>query len=114
MARRVGAGQRGGRRLFVGVVLLAALVSALFTNDTTVLILTPIIYELLGALGIAHGRRLPYLMACGFSADAMSLPFPMSNLTNIIVADHYDLTFGRFTAMMALPSLAALGSSLSC
>ncbi len=102
----------GGRRLLAGIVLLGAAVSALFTNDATVLILTPIIYELLGALGLERRRRLPYLMALGFVADAMSLPFPMSNLTNIIIADHFHLGFGRFALLMLPPSLATLAASL--
>lgn len=110
VARRAGG---GGRRLLVGVVLLAAVVSALFTNDATVLLLTPIVYKLLEALGLARERRLPYLMACGFVADALSLPLPVSNLTNIIVADYFHLGFARFATRMALPSLAALATSLA-
>lgn len=113
VARRTGGGDGDGRRLFVGIILLGAVVSALFTNDATVLILTPIVYELLGALGLERRRRLPYLMATGFIADAMSLPFPMSNLTNIIIADYFDLGFGRFALLMLLPSLATLGASLA-
>lgn len=110
MARRAGG---SGRRLFAGVVLLGAAVSALFTNDATVLILTPIVYELLGSLGLEPRRRLPYLMALGFVADAMSLPLPVSNLTNILLADHFHLDFGRFALGMLPPSLAALAATLA-
>lgn len=110
MARRAGG---SGRRLFAGVVLLGAAVSALFTNDATVLILTPIVYELLGGLGLEPRRRLPYLMALGFVADAMSLPLPVSNLTNILLADHFDLDFGRFALAMLPPALAALVATLA-
>ncbi len=110
VARRAGG---EGRRLFLGLLLLGAAVSAFFTNDATVLILTPIAHELLGVLGLPPERRLPYLMACGFIADAMSLPLPVSNLTNIIAADYFQLGFARFALLMALPSLAALGASVA-
>lgn len=110
VARRAGGEER---RLFLGLVLLGAAVSALFTNDATVLILTPIAYQLLGVLGLPRERRLPHLMALGFIADAMSLPLPVSNLTNIIAADYFHLGFGRFAVLMALPTLAALGASVA-
>lgn len=102
-----------GRRLLIAIILLGALVSTFFTNDSTVLILTPIVYELLKALGLQGRPALPYLMACGFIADAMSIPLAVSNLTNIIAADYFGLAFGRFAALMLLPSLATLGASLA-
>lgn len=110
LVRRAGG---DGRRLLVAVVLLGAVTSALFTNDTTVLILTPIVCELLAAMGIRGRAALPYLMACGFVADALSVPLPVSNLTNIIAADFFGLPFGRFAARMFLPTLATLAATLA-
>ncbi len=102
-----------GRRLLVYIILLGALVSTFFTNDSTVLILTPIVYELLKAVGIQGRAALPYLMACGFVADAMSVPLPVSNLTNIIAADYFGLSFARFAGLMLLPALVTLGATLA-
>lgn len=101
-----------GRAIFGAVILLGALVSALFTNDATVLILTPIVYEMLAALGFDHRSMLPYMIACGFIADAMSIPLAVSNLTNMITVRYFDLGFARFALMMALPSLVCLAVSL--
>jgi arsenical pump membrane protein len=109
MARRAGG---NGRTIFVAVILLGAVVSTLFTNDATVLILTPIVYEMLAALGFDHRMMLPYMMACGFVADSMSVPLAVSNLTNMITARYFSLEFGRFALLMLLPALACLGSTL--
>jgi arsenical pump membrane protein len=109
MARRAGG---NGRAIFLAVIALGAVVSTLFTNDATVLILTPIVYEMLAALGFDQRRILPYMMACGFVADSMSIPLAVSNLTNMITARHFALDFGRFALLMLLPSLATLGATV--
>lgn len=109
MARRA-AGD--GRTIFVAAILLGAVVSTLFTNDATVLILTPIIFEMLAALGFNHRQMLPYMMACGFVADAMSIPLAVSNLTNMITVRYFEVGFGRFALLMLIPSLVCLGATL--
>lgn len=109
MASRAGG---TGRAIFVAIILLGALVSALFTNDATVLILTPIVYELLVALGFSARQMLPYLVACGFVADAMSIPLAVSNLTNMIAARQFGLLFSRYALLMLLPTLATLAATL--
>ncbi|WP_374711761.1 arsenical efflux pump membrane protein ArsB [Symbiobacterium terraclitae] len=105
MARHAGG---SGRGVFVAVILLATAVSAFFTNDATVLIVTPIVLEMAEALGFGQRSFLPFAMACGFIADAMSIPLAVSNLTNMIVARFFDLSFARFALVMLLPSLACL------
>ncbi|HEY3364023.1 MAG TPA: arsenical efflux pump membrane protein ArsB [Symbiobacteriaceae bacterium] len=109
MARRAGG---NGRLIFLAVILLGALVSTLFTNDATVLILTPIVYEMLTALGFDHILILPYMMACGFVADSMSIPLAVSNLTNMITARYFGLGFARFALLMALPAVTCLLATL--
>jgi arsenical pump membrane protein len=109
MARRAGG---NGRTIFLAVILLGAVVSTLFTNDATVLILTPIVYEMLAALGFDHRTMIPYMMACGFVADTMSIPLAVSNLTNMITARYFDLGFARFALLMLIPSLVCLAVTL--
>jgi arsenical pump membrane protein len=109
VARRAGG---SGRAIFRAIILLGALVSTLFTNDATVLILTPIVYELLVALGFSPRQMLPYLVACGFVADAMSIPLAVSNLTNMIAARQFGLDFARYALLMLLPALATLAATL--
>lgn len=100
-----------GRGLFLAVTLLAAIVSVFFTNDATVLIVTPIVLQMMGALGFGERVLLPFAMACGFIADTMSIPLAVSNLTNMIVARYFGLGFFRFAVAMLLPSLACLAAT---
>jgi len=109
MARRAGG---DGRSIFLAVILLGSVVSTLFTNDATVLILTPIVYEMLAALGFDHRMMLPYMIACGFVADSMSIPLAVSNLTNMITARYFALDFGRFALMMLIPTAVCLGATV--
>jgi arsenical pump membrane protein len=109
LARQAG-GSGGG--LFLVIALLCAVVAGVLTNDSAVLILTPIVYELLQALGFRRANMLPYLMASGFIADTMSLPLPVSNLTNILAADHYGLTASEYIPRMLLPTVVSFMASL--
>jgi arsenical pump membrane protein len=109
MARRAGG---DGRAIFTAVILLGAFVSTLFTNDATVLILTPIVYEMLRALGFDDRMMLPYMMASGFVADAMSIPLAVSNLTNMITARYFAFPFARFAILMLIPSVVTLAATL--
>jgi arsenical pump membrane protein len=105
VARRAGG---SGTRLFVSVIILAAAVSTFFTNDGTILILTPIIYETMRKLRFPATAILGFLFACGFIADTVSTPLIVSNLVNIISADYFQIPFPRYMVLMILPSLVSL------
>ena len=107
---RWGAGS--GTRLFGLVILLGAAVSALFANDGTALILTPIVLAMLTALGLRPATTLAFILATGFIADSASLPLVISNLVNIVTADFFGLGFGEYASVMVPVNLASVAASL--
>lgn len=108
---RLGNGR--GRLLFTWIVLLGAMVAALFANDGAALILTPIVIAMLLALGFSQRATLAFVMAAGFIADAASLPLIVSNLVNIVSADFFKLGFSEYAAVMVPVNLAAIAATLA-
>ncbi|HEX5089832.1 MAG TPA: SLC13 family permease [Nocardioides sp.] len=92
-------------RLFLGVFLLAALVTAVLSLDATVVLLTPIVVGAAATLGTSDR---PGAFACLRMANSASLLLPVSNLTNLLALPHLDLTFLGFAARMAPVLLAVL------
>src|SRR5205823_2197407 len=92
-------------RLLVAVVIAAAAVTAIFSLDATVVLLTPVVFATAAAL---KARPKPHIYACTHLANSASLLLPVSNLTNLLAFSRTGVTFIRFATLMALPWLAAI------
>ncbi|KMO26502.1 arsenical pump membrane protein, partial [Methylobacterium indicum] len=101
-----------GRRLFPLVILLGAAIAAVFANDGAALLLTPIVLAILLRLEFKPAAALAFIVACGFVADSTSLPLVISNLVNIVSANFFDVTFGRYAAVMVPVNLVSLAATL--
>ncbi|MGB9873504.1 MAG: arsenic transporter [Hydrogenobacter sp.] len=97
-----------GFLLFLYIMLLGAFISAIFANDGTALMLTPIVYSKVKYLRLPKSSVLPYIMGSGFIADTASLPLVISNLTNIITAHFFQIDFVSFALYMIFPNLVAI------
>ncbi len=94
--------------LLVGLVILSAVLSALFLNDTVCLMLT------LPVLAIVHRGgwpALPYLVALAMSANVGSVMTVVGNPQNMLIGNYSGLSYAAFLLWMApvgAVSLAAL------
>ncbi|WP_416357772.1 arsenic transporter [Aureimonas phyllosphaerae] len=105
-------GGGNGRRLFPLVVVLGAAIAAIFANDGAALLLTPIVLAILLRLDVPPAGALAFVVACGFVADTTSLPLVVSNLVNIVTANFFDVSFGRYAAVMVPVNLVSLAATL--
>lgn len=94
----------------VSVFALGTVVTALLSNDATVVLVTPVVIQLCRRLEI---NPLPYVFAVTFVADSASSLVPVANPVNILFAERFDLTFARHVLFLALPTLAGLAINLA-
>lgn len=98
--------------MFAGLTLLGSLITIFFNNDGTVLILTPIVLEITALLGLSRKGKIAFLLGVGFIADTASAPLMMSNLTNILTADFFRMSFQQYAERMLLPGIVAIIGSV--
>ena len=74
--------------------------------DATVVLLTPVVFATAARM---RTSPKPHVYACSHLANSASLLLPVSNLTNLLAFHASELSFPRFAALMALPTIAAVG-----
>ena len=98
------------RRLFLGVFLAGALLTAFLSNDATALILTPAVFALVTRLRLPV---LPFMFACTFIADTASFLLPVSNPINILILDRFGGGLGVFLRYLLLPALFCIALNIA-
>ena len=101
-----------GRLLFPLIVLLGAIIAAVFANDGAALLLTPIVVAILLRLDFSPAATLAFVVATGFVADTTSLPLIISNLVNIVSANFFGIGFNRYALVMIPVDIVALVATL--
>ncbi len=84
---------------------LASVTTAVLSLDTTVVLLTPVVFTTAAAVRL---RAKPHVYACVHLANSASLLLPVSNLSNLLAFRSSGLTFIHFAGLMALPWLTAI------
>ncbi len=93
--------------LFLILVSLTALISAIFANDGAVLIMTPITVAFLREIRATRKVSVAFLISVGFISDTGSIPFLISNLVNILTAGYFGIDFLEYAARLLLPGVSA-------
>jgi arsenical pump membrane protein len=101
-----------GLKLYIYTVILTAMVSILFANDSCVLILTPIVLEMVSAMGLTGDSRAAYLFGAGLIADTAAMPLITSNPVNIVSADYFHYTFVQHFLFMGPVAAATIPASI--
>jgi Na+/H+ antiporter NhaD/arsenite permease-like protein len=107
VTQRVVQAASGPRTLLALVIVAAGVLSALFLNDTVVLMMTPLVLETTRAL-----RRdpIPYLLGLATAANVGSVATITGNPQNIVIGNASGLTYSAFA--LALTPTALIGLAI--
>ncbi|MCT7657925.1 SLC13 family permease [Mycobacterium deserti] len=92
-------------RFLATVFAIAAATTAILSLDATVVLLTPVVLATARVLTVPPR---PHAYATAHLANSASLLLPVSNLTNLLAFAAAGVSFLHFTALMAVPWLAAI------
>ncbi|HHY58765.1 MAG TPA: anion transporter [Chloroflexi bacterium] len=93
------------RQLLAYVIVASGVLSAIFLNDTIVLVFTPLVLDLCLALNV---RPIPYLVALVTAANIGSVATIIGNPQNMLIGVASGISFNSFTLYLAPVALAGL------
>jgi len=96
---------RSARQLLALIIFFAGVLSALFLNDTIVLMFTPLVIEITTTL---RRNPIPYLIGLVTAANIGSAATIVGNPQNMIIGIASGLSFLRFTSRLLPVSLMGL------
>lgn len=96
---------RGQRTLLLLLMVVAGLLSALFLNDTIVLVMTPLVLEVVLAFRV---NPIPYLMGLATAANIGSVGAITGNPQNILIGASSGIPFVEFSAALMPVALGGL------
>jgi Na+/H+ antiporter NhaD/arsenite permease-like protein len=94
------------RALLALIILVSGVLSALFLNDTIVLMFTPLVLEIVAAL---RRNPIPYLVGLVAAANIGSTALITGNPQNMLIGVASGIPFNRFLAELGPVALAGLG-----
>jgi Na+/H+ antiporter NhaD/arsenite permease-like protein len=96
----------GSPAQLLGLLIVASgVLSAIFLNDTIVLVFTPLVLEICRRL---DQRPVPFLVGLVTAANIGSVATITGNPQNMIIGVASGIPFSRFTQVLALPALAGM------
>ncbi|MBZ7932538.1 MULTISPECIES: arsenic transporter [Campylobacter] len=102
------------KKLMFFLLIFVFFLTAFLGNDGAILIITPIVIAIFSTFKNLNESMIvnTFLLSVSFLCDASSNTLVISNLTNLITANYFNLDFLEFTKSMFLPSLFVLLSTL--
>lgn len=94
------------RQLLALLILASGLLSAVFLNDTIVLVFTPLVLDI---CAMVSRRPIPYLVALATAANIGSAATITGNPQNMIIGVASGIPFAHFTALLGPAALAGMG-----
>lgn len=105
LSDRLGSLQMGPRLFLAVVTALSGVMAALLTNDVVAVALAPVL------LGFCIDRKLnpvPFLLALACGTNAGSIATIIGSPQNMLIGQHFELSFTAYMGYTAVPAVAAL------
>uniref|UniRef100_A0A7C1JDK4 Anion transporter n=1 Tax=Caldilinea aerophila TaxID=133453 RepID=A0A7C1JDK4_9CHLR len=105
VANRVIHHAHSARQLLAYVIVVSGVLSAIFLNDTIVIVFTPLVLDLCTAL---KQRPIPYLIALVTAANIGSVATIIGNPQNMVIGVASGIPFNTFTLYLVPVALAGM------